>query len=278
MFSGGRLFILAIAGLALVGAAPKQGDKESGKNSKAESNTGGGAQAVARQSPEAIKIAESPVHERACQKGSDNRESDLCAQWKAADAASEAAWWAMIATFVTALGTFGLFWQIKLTREAVQDTGDATAQMARQTKLAEAAQRPYLHVESMGWQKINASQNFIFLLKIKNYGQTPARAFSISADIKFSIKNKPPKLWRMRECSVSDLMPQTKSYDIVVVSSDSRINKFGIADNCFYEDSYCRFELRYKDSFGNEYGLFETYCQRHHKTGIGEEYRFVSTP
>ena len=141
-----RSIILAIAGSALIGATPNQGSEKSAENPKAQSNAGDGAQAVATQPTNAVKVTQPPVHDRPCQKGSDNRESDLCAQWKAADAASQAAWWAMIATFVTALGTIGLFWQIKLTREAVQDTGEASEAMREANRIAVNSQRAWVTV------------------------------------------------------------------------------------------------------------------------------------
>ena len=74
---------------------------------------------------------------RPCDKGVDNRNSDLCAQWKAADAASRAAFWAMIGTLVASLGTAGLYWQIVLTRRAIQETGRATSEMVRSNEIGD---------------------------------------------------------------------------------------------------------------------------------------------
>ncbi len=42
-----------------------------------------------------------------CKPGDDKRDSDLCAQWKAADAAANSAWWARVGTWVS--GISGLF-------------------------------------------------------------------------------------------------------------------------------------------------------------------------
>lgn len=210
--------------------------------------------------------------------GVNHEKRDLAAQ----EASALWAFYMVVASFasvlITAVGTAFLYKQIVLTREAVEDTGDATAQMVRQTKIAEAAQRPYIHVESMEWFKPEYGRHWIFLLKIKNFGQTPATAFSISADVKFSIENIPPTVWRLRKCDASDLIPQSKITAIIVKSSDTRVNELGEAQNCHTEDIYCRFTLKYTDSFGNEYGLFETHCQRRDETGIGGDYRFFSTP
>lgn len=62
--------------------------------------------------------------------------------------------WAMwmfvvaLATFViTSLGTLLIWRQVKLTRQAVEDTGSATRAMYRQTELMEVAQRPWMTYE-----------------------------------------------------------------------------------------------------------------------------------
>jgi hypothetical protein len=145
MFRGYRCLIIAL-GLILIGAAPQNGSKERRENTKAQTDASKSAPSVSLQPPNAIQVSQPPIHDRPCNQGSDNRQSDLCAQWKAADAASKAAWWAAVATFVTALGTFGLFWQIKLTREAVQDTGNATEAMVRANQISQLGERALIEV------------------------------------------------------------------------------------------------------------------------------------
>lgn len=120
----------------------------------------------------------------ACERGQDNRASDLCAQWKAADSAHEAAWWAMAGTLVAMLGTLGLYWQIYLTRKAIEGTGDATSEMRKANQIAEDNShrelRAYLGCKSVTIDQTEFDDDeFIINLEIVNHGQTPARVQKI---------------------------------------------------------------------------------------------------
>lgn len=84
-----------------------------------------------------------------CQNPKGNNESDLCAQWRAAKAAEESALWTKWGFWVGIGGMLGLFLTLFYTREAVKDTGDATAAMIRQNEIAEAAQRPWVMPEEV---------------------------------------------------------------------------------------------------------------------------------
>lgn len=99
---GYRLLILALVGLALIGAAPREqrGDQPQSDQSHQSSDT-----QLDRIASAVEKLPISPTPDRGCNPGRDDRQSDLCAQWKAADAAAESAWWAS-ATFW--LGLVGL--------------------------------------------------------------------------------------------------------------------------------------------------------------------------
>jgi len=114
-----------------------------------------------------------------CEAGRDIRSSDLCAQWKAADAARDAARWAMIGTVVALLGTFGLYWQISLTRRAVADTSEATVAMREANRIARENShkelRAYLTVKSVTVNETEHDDDeFIFEIEMINNGHTPA--------------------------------------------------------------------------------------------------------
>lgn len=115
--------------------------------------------------------------DRPCQPPTINRNSELCAQWTAADAAGEAAWWAMAGTLIAGLGTLGLYWQLILTRRAVQDTSVATEAMARQTLLTETSQRPWVKVDyEPDWLLLYADNiSLSGTVKLTNIGLTPAQ-------------------------------------------------------------------------------------------------------
>lgn len=80
--------------------------------------------------------------------GSEREKRDLAAQ----EASALWAFWMLVVSALgvvaTMIATGFLLWQIILTREAVEDTGNATNAMIRQNELTEQAQRPYLVVEA----------------------------------------------------------------------------------------------------------------------------------
>lgn len=96
-------------------------------------------------SPSPIAPAAS-TPDRGCSAGKEVRSSDLCAQWKAADAANRAVTWAMVSTLIAAIGASGLLWQIHLTRRALKETGDATLAMLEANEISRNSNRGYLAV------------------------------------------------------------------------------------------------------------------------------------
>ncbi len=172
-----RCIFATLVGLTLVSAAPKQGSEKGGKNPNAQSDAGQSSKPVTGQSSDTVQIPQAPIHDRPCDQGNDNRQSDLCAQWKAADAASEAAWWAAFGSIVAMIGTAGLFWQIKLTREAVQDTGKATVAMEASNAIAAKSAAAFLAKERgrlcFYRQQISTMGDAKYLpFKIENTGNT----------------------------------------------------------------------------------------------------------
>lgn len=117
-------------------AAPQPSPKAPVEQPRAQQK--GSQRAVPSATPthNANSVIEAPALKRPCRDGEDNRNSELCAQWKAAEAASDAAWWAMLGTVVAAAGTLGLYWQIYLTRKAVEDTSYATAAMREANEIS----------------------------------------------------------------------------------------------------------------------------------------------
>lgn len=105
-------------------------------------------------------------------------EADLEAQRNMADWAF---WLLVVSTGslgVTAIGTAFLAWQVKLTREAVEDTSKATDAMMRQNEIAEAAQRPWLKltVDAFATFDPDAGSSPVIKLpvSVQNYGAEPA--------------------------------------------------------------------------------------------------------
>jgi hypothetical protein len=84
-----------------------------------------------------------------CDNPKGHDESDLCAQWKAANAAQDGAFWTKWGFWVGVVGSALLLWQISLTREAVEDTSEATLAMKRQNEIAELDQRAWVRLEAV---------------------------------------------------------------------------------------------------------------------------------
>ncbi|WP_390474592.1 hypothetical protein [Altererythrobacter sp. MTPC7] len=102
---------------------------------------------------------------------------DIVAQEAMADASIAMAVAALLTFVVTGIGTFFLAWQVKLTREAVKDTGDATKAMVRQNELTETAQRPYLIVEVGKSPTEENERGHVTAVeyRYRNIGSTPAQ-------------------------------------------------------------------------------------------------------
>jgi hypothetical protein len=112
-----------------------------------------------------LTIGEGAKEDGGCQKGIDNRKSDLCAQWKAADAATSAAEYALSTLIISAIGTVLLIWTLRETRQ----TGRREL-------------RAYITVDPGG---VNEAVDGINRLpyNLTNCGQTPAHNLSIFGDI-----------------------------------------------------------------------------------------------
>lgn len=94
---GYRIAVFAAFGcLILVGASPPPSGKASAQKANPQRNA---SEQLSRIAAAIEKQPSTPSPDRGCAKSQDNRNSDLCAQWKAADAANDAArwsWWQII--------------------------------------------------------------------------------------------------------------------------------------------------------------------------------------
>jgi hypothetical protein len=125
-----------------------------------------------------------------CKQGEDNRHSDLCAQWKAADAASDSAVWTRRAGYAAYAGVLIAFFTLLAAVAAAlfarlaarhTETGAKAAQAAvHETKrIGEAQVRSYLSILKAEI-KFNVKGQVDVRLTIKNSGQSPAERFKLS--------------------------------------------------------------------------------------------------
>lgn len=151
---GNRSVLAAIAGLTLLGAGepPKKADQAQQSEAAAQ------AQKAADTIASAIsKAAEPSEKDVGCEDRGDKRNSDLCAQWKAADAARDAANYALWTLLLSVTGTGLLVWTLWETR------------MTARREL-----RAYVSVQPLGLG-INPETGYTQAeIVMKNGGNTPA--------------------------------------------------------------------------------------------------------
>jgi hypothetical protein len=125
-----------------------------------------------------VKGAGAVQKQRPCENPESRDESDLCAQWRASEAAEESALWARVGFFAGLFGLIGLWWQVVLTRRAVEDTSDATEAMREANRLAQISSeleyRPIMIFSHLILED-GAGVNNIHVTPVwKNIGRLPA--------------------------------------------------------------------------------------------------------
>lgn len=159
---------------------------------------------AAEQQHEAAKPS---VETQPCRPGEDKRQSDLCAQWKAADAASASAdwaFWTMLAGAVgllVGLGTLIAAWRAAhWAKAAAMHTEAGAAQSARSAKAAEDALeqsrlasrtdlRAWVSVEAklLEYKRTKDFAHFTVEIALSNIGKTPAFDVGVSYNISAKI-------------------------------------------------------------------------------------------
>lgn len=133
-------------------------------------------------------VATTIVKRTPCKQPQSESESDLCAQWRAAKAAEKSADWAVYGFWATLAGMALLTWQIMLTREAVNDTSEATAAMREANRIALLAQRPWLTVEIVpkALERKDAAIRCDIDVNVKNLGQSVAKNYCLCFRLKYT--------------------------------------------------------------------------------------------
>lgn len=195
MFRGYWSFILAVAGLILLGSskAPQPSAKAEQQQSQAKhADAAPDAKTVPAQTSEQVQAAKD---RQPCGNSRYRSDDDLCAQWKAADAARDAANWAWWQLGLSALGVLGLgmtlwfnFRALKLAEGASEETKDAlaiaernaeavTRQVMATEEIAKRQLRAYVEFASVHISNFHAGGVPVLLVAIKNVGKTPAHRY-----------------------------------------------------------------------------------------------------
>lgn len=161
---GYRCVLVAFVGWLSLAAAPPQESAEH-KAPNAQSET---AKAIA-DTTAAKKAVEDAKYQEPCKHGEDRRYSDLCAQWKAADAAYDAAQWAWYQLGISFFGVIGLGLTIWLTARSTRASIDALeAQIA--------SERPLMHMSKINVVPQKPTKEYPLRIKLDwmatNHGKT----------------------------------------------------------------------------------------------------------
>lgn len=113
---------------------------------------------------------------------------DLCAQWKAADAADRSAWWAAFAGWFGGLGFLGVL--------AAVGMAFHSNWIARDT--AKRQLRAYVTVDDCTMTVMDAGQGCLLQVVLKNCGQTPAFNLRLYGE-SFADKYPIPEIKRVKE-------------------------------------------------------------------------------
>lgn len=158
------IILAAVGWLALTGSNHPDLEAQSKENA-AQQQAADGISNIAATYRQQAERSERSKEGEPCQPGDDRRYSDLCAQWKAADAASDSAWWAWLGGIVGAFSLVGVIITLALN---AQSNWISSSTARRQLRAYMVVQ----HTGYFGIMKDGAKPTFSLVLK--NAGATPA--------------------------------------------------------------------------------------------------------
>lgn len=163
-----------VAAVGLVLAAHHPNVEAQPKQSTPQERSARALENIASRYDDQAERAERAPESNLCQPGNDQRNSDLCAQWKAADAAADSAWWAAVGGFASAISTIlvliALYFAFR------------SNWIARDT--AKRQLRAYLTVSKIRVRRIVADKQIEVDVSFKNTGQTPAKRITLFSGVK----------------------------------------------------------------------------------------------
>lgn len=181
----GRVLLLIVGivvALGLVAASTPQGAGQH-QQGAARPSVEQSLETIAAATTKAVEPVEPKEYESPCDPGQDRRQSDLCAQWKAADGAARAAEWAKWQTILSAFGLVGLLYSLHLTRKAVREAASSSETADKAVEVnrisAERQLRAYLSIDKMQATGLQAGHTPKVWVSMRNRGQTPARRIRV---------------------------------------------------------------------------------------------------
>ena len=162
MAIGWRYIALAAVGWLTLAAAPAPNNSAQPEQPNADRRVGDALTNITSAYNKQAERTESAQEHQPCGPRQYQSKDDLCAQWKAADAAADAAGWAKLGIWFSGISLLAVVGAILLTIES--------------NKIARAAAnrglRAYLGIEKV--HPIPHAEGMVGKIDVKNYGQTPA--------------------------------------------------------------------------------------------------------
>ncbi len=151
-----RIFCAASAGLVLAAAAPAPKTATRAAEGVGQKPAPEPPQPTSQATP---RRPASPATENACTRGRGDYSSQLCAEWKAADAAAESARWAKIGAGTSGLSVLAVLIALWLARQA--------------NRIAQDVGRKQLRAY-LGFESVKLDRDHVLWISVRNFGQTPA--------------------------------------------------------------------------------------------------------
>ncbi|QIQ85481.1 hypothetical protein [Erythrobacter sp.] len=174
-----------IAALAKQGQEDSSSSQRAGGNDQAASGETGEVSALVEQSPRPDEAVEDQQQAEG-QEPDPYAARDIIAQEMMAEASVVMAVAALLTFLVTLTGTFLIWTQVKLTRKAVEETGDATKAMVESNRIVRRSSQlqlaPYIAFTSASIG-MNDDGDPICTVSYRNFGQTPAAHLKIFAGL-----------------------------------------------------------------------------------------------
>ena len=176
-----HIILTACAGMMLLADSNASANADSNKKTPASERIAESLDAISRTQIEAVKSYQSDLNQPPCENGKEQSKSELCAQWRAADAASEAAEWAKWSVVAGIIGLVGVLYTLMLTRRS-------TKAAIQTLSIQIAANRPIVNLSRISVARNDAPPEGVALRlncgwTLKNYGMSACWMESFSVVI-----------------------------------------------------------------------------------------------
>ena len=234
-----------VAALGLILAAHHPNVAAQPKQPAAQERSADALESIATRYNEQAERAERSPEGNPCQPGDDQRNSDLCAQWKAADAAADSAWWAARGTWISGISGLLVILAIGL---AFQSNWIARDTAKRQL-------RAYLNITSLNGNPFGVGTTVAAHFTVTNSGQTPAH--DVITNVSLCKRMNPVDLNSLvlepLETSASKLVVAAGqpifSFAEIAATSKAEFDAFHAGQSSYFVYGH----IQYRDVFGEKW-------------------------